>query len=310
MSQSFGASLREARERKGVSLRQISAATKISVAALESLEKDDFSKLPGGIFSRSFVRSYAIEVGLDPDKTVQRFLLEYEGEPADHDGAGHESGTPVHEPALPAPPPRRAASDLRPEFEFESKQRIASVVLRLVVMSVPVAAAIIYFSSRGVAPASESAQPLEPRQPVAQEPATPRQTPSVAADSTERSANAGDSTGVRPAREGTPLSTVTPVKAVEPAAPRASLPDVVTIELAPSGDCWAQLTADGVVVISRVLKPGERESRAFRDSALLQVGDAAACAILINGQPARPLGPAKKVRQIRITRENYTALLP
>lgn len=295
MSQSFGASLREARERKGVSLRQISAATKISVAALESLEKDDFSKLPGGIFSRSFVRSYAIEVGLDPDKTVQRFLLEYEGEPADHDGAGHESGTPVHEPVLPAPPPRRAASDLRPEFEFESKQRIASMVLRLVVMSVPVAAAIIYFNSR---------------QPVALEPATPRQTSPVAADGSQRSANAGDSTGVRRAQEETPLSAVAPVKAYEPAAPRASLPDAVTIELAPSGDCWAQLTADGVVVISRVLRPGERESRAFRDSALLQVGDAAACAILINGQPARPLGPAKKVRQIRITRENYTALLP
>ena len=284
MSQSFGASLREARERKGVSLRQISAATKISVAALESLEKNDFSKLPGGIFSRSFVRSYAIEVGLDPDKTVQRFLLEYEGEPIDHDGAAHESATRLHEPALPAPPPRRAASDLRPEFEFESKQRIASVVLRLVVMSVPVAAAIIYFSSQGLSPASESAQPLEPRQPVAEEPAVPMQRSAVAA--------------------------VTPVKAVEPAAPRASLPDAVTIELAPSGDCWAQLTADGVVVISRVLKPGERETRAFRDSALLQVGDAAACAILINGQPARPLGPAKKVRRIRITRENYTALLP
>src|SRR5262249_52218517 len=67
----FGARLRDARERRGVSLRQIANATKISIAALEALERDEISKLPGGIFSRAFVRSYAIEVGLDPEATIQ-----------------------------------------------------------------------------------------------------------------------------------------------------------------------------------------------------------------------------------------------
>src|SRR5512141_1811096 len=70
----FGAELREARERKGVSLRQIAAATKISVGALEALERNDISRLPGGIFSRAFVRSYATEIGLDPDETIRKFL--------------------------------------------------------------------------------------------------------------------------------------------------------------------------------------------------------------------------------------------
>src|SRR5882724_7476382 len=74
----FGAKLRDARERRGVSLRQIANATKISVAALEALERNDFSRLPGGIFSRAFVRAYAIQVGLDPEQTVQEFLVEYE----------------------------------------------------------------------------------------------------------------------------------------------------------------------------------------------------------------------------------------
>src|SRR4030095_903804 len=72
-----GGQLKEARERKGVSLREIAASTKISVAALESLERNDFSRLPGGIFSRAFVRAYALEVGLDPDVTVQNFLEEF-----------------------------------------------------------------------------------------------------------------------------------------------------------------------------------------------------------------------------------------
>ena len=55
----FGGKLRQARERRGISLRQIAASTKISAAALEALESNDISKLPGGIFSRAFVRSYA-----------------------------------------------------------------------------------------------------------------------------------------------------------------------------------------------------------------------------------------------------------
>ena len=72
----FGGTLRSARERKGISLRHIANATKISMGALESLERNDFSRLPGGIFSRSFVRAYAQEVGLDPDQTVADFLKE------------------------------------------------------------------------------------------------------------------------------------------------------------------------------------------------------------------------------------------
>src|SRR3982751_3636632 len=64
----FGGKLRQARERRGISLRQVASSTKIAAAALEALERNDISKLPGGIFSRAFVRSYASEVGLDPDE--------------------------------------------------------------------------------------------------------------------------------------------------------------------------------------------------------------------------------------------------
>lgn len=70
----FGAHLKQARESRGISLRQIATATKISTVALESLERGDLRKLPGGIFSRAFVRAYAIEVGLDPDEVVAEFL--------------------------------------------------------------------------------------------------------------------------------------------------------------------------------------------------------------------------------------------
>jgi cytoskeletal protein RodZ len=69
----FGLQLKQARERRGISLRQIASATKIATGALEALERGDFSRLPGGIFSRAFVRAYAIEVGLDPEETVRQY---------------------------------------------------------------------------------------------------------------------------------------------------------------------------------------------------------------------------------------------
>lgn len=73
----FGSRIKRLREERGVTLRQIADATKISVGALEALERNEISRLPGGIFSRAFVRSYAIEVGLDPEQTVRDFLIQF-----------------------------------------------------------------------------------------------------------------------------------------------------------------------------------------------------------------------------------------
>src|SRR6476659_10805116 len=73
----FGARMRHTREQRGVSLRQIAQTTKLSVSALEALERNDISRLPGGIFSRAFVRSYAAEIGVDPEQTVRDFMSQF-----------------------------------------------------------------------------------------------------------------------------------------------------------------------------------------------------------------------------------------
>ena len=74
----LGARLKHAREARGLPLSDIASRTKISVTALEALERNDLSKLPGGIFGRAFVRAYAGELGLDPDKTVSDFHVALE----------------------------------------------------------------------------------------------------------------------------------------------------------------------------------------------------------------------------------------
>ncbi len=73
----FGMTMKLAREQRGVSLRQIADVTKLSVRALEALERNDISQIPGGIYGRAFVRSYASEIGLDPEQTVRDFLARF-----------------------------------------------------------------------------------------------------------------------------------------------------------------------------------------------------------------------------------------
>ena len=97
----FGSRMKRQREERGVSLRRIADATKISVSALEALERNDISRLPGGIFSRAFVRSYAIEIGLDPEQTVRDFLVQFP-----HDSV--TIGSP-HAPQKYDPPTRRTS---------------------------------------------------------------------------------------------------------------------------------------------------------------------------------------------------------
>jgi len=138
----FGGKLRLERERRGISLRQISAATKISIAALEALERNDISKLPGGIFSRSFVRSYASEVGLNPDETVNDFLDRFQG-------------TPVT--AIPTPATASAA-----ESAFDQRQRLAGAVLKAVLIAVPLIVLILFFTMRVRTPTAQTSAPPSP----------------------------------------------------------------------------------------------------------------------------------------------------
>ena len=71
--ETFGPVLRAARERRGVTLRQLAEETKLSVELWEGLEENNLSRWPKRIFARSYVRDYAVRVGLDPDEVVNEF---------------------------------------------------------------------------------------------------------------------------------------------------------------------------------------------------------------------------------------------
>lgn len=93
MAATIGEQLRLAREERGIPLREISDQTRISVRYLEAIETNDYKRLPGGIFNRSFVRAYARYVGYDEKEAIEAYTryLREQGDTSDE-----VTTTPMH----------------------------------------------------------------------------------------------------------------------------------------------------------------------------------------------------------------------
>lgn len=97
-STQFGEHLKREREMRGVSLEEISLATRIAPRFLAALEAEQWDKLPGGVFNRGFIRSVAHYLGLDEDSMVAEYALHTKGRP---------------EPGVVADPPDRPETQWR-----------------------------------------------------------------------------------------------------------------------------------------------------------------------------------------------------
>jgi len=85
MAAGIGEKLRLEREARGIALRDISEQTRISMRYLEGIEADDYRRLPGGIFNRSFIRAYAKFIGYDEHEAIEEYTrtLRDQGESSD-----------------------------------------------------------------------------------------------------------------------------------------------------------------------------------------------------------------------------------
>ncbi len=328
----FGGKLRQARERRGISLRQIASSTKIAAAALDALEKNDISKLPGGIFSRAFVRSYAVEVGLDPDDTVREFLERFNQEP---------------------PPSAEAMAAAIPQEEkqFEQRQRQAlkglgfgtALLLVLIVIllfvlrrrsasapeppPLPVAAepapapALAPTPGPALAPAPGSALPPAPGSalPPAPGPALAPAPGSALAPAPGPALAPAPGPALAPARgpalaaaRGPALAPpLGPAPAPEAASSRpadagaatgpAPVADPLKLDVHPTSECWVSLTVDGRKLFARVMQAGEHESHIVRREAVVEIGDAGAFAFSVNGRPGNSLGDKGQVKTFKLT---------
>jgi len=125
MASSIGEQLRLAREERGIGLREICDQTRISVHYLEAIEANDYKRLPGGVFNRSFIKAYAKCVGYDEREAIEgytRYLREH-GESADD-----VNTTPMHSKVYTDTPATRSP--------------ILTVILAIVILAVLTAAAL------------------------------------------------------------------------------------------------------------------------------------------------------------------------
>jgi cytoskeleton protein RodZ len=287
----FGGKLREARERRSLTLRQIANSTKISIGMLEALERNEVSRLPGGLFSRAFVRSYAIEVGLDPKATIEEFVAHFPT-----DAAGASSSAP------------QAAED---NEDVESERQLATTVLRLVLVSVPIAALVIYFAASERTPLRPAPEPqatatavpgsLPAPPPVAQLAA---QAGNAASDAV--AAPAGSSAGAD-SIAGTQPAPLEAAGAQTRAMP--SVGNLLLVGLTATRPCWVSATVDGQKTIEQILQPDETRSVEVHRDIVLTLGDASAISLTLNGAGAKPLGKDGQVVTIRLDPTNFAGYL-
>jgi len=73
MDSGVGTVLREARSRRKVELSEVEAATRIRHRYLRAIEHEEWDVLPGGVYTRGFIRTYASFLGLDGDRLVSDY---------------------------------------------------------------------------------------------------------------------------------------------------------------------------------------------------------------------------------------------
>jgi cytoskeletal protein RodZ len=108
----FGNKFRKAREKKELSLDDVSNVTKISSRMLQAIEEERFDLLPGGVFNKGFIRAYAKHLGLNDEEAVTDYLASLRQAQID----AHEVWQPERSaaPRVASPSQRRAATESQP----------------------------------------------------------------------------------------------------------------------------------------------------------------------------------------------------
>lgn len=80
----IGASLAQARVRRGLGLAEAAKGTRLGEHYLHALEQEQFDRLPSGSYRRAFLRSYAAFLALDADLLVDEYVARYERHKSSH----------------------------------------------------------------------------------------------------------------------------------------------------------------------------------------------------------------------------------
>jgi len=79
MATEIGTTLREARTKHRIELTEAEASTKIRIRFLRAMENEEWDVLPGGSYTRGFIRTYALYLGLDGEQLADEYRKQHEG---------------------------------------------------------------------------------------------------------------------------------------------------------------------------------------------------------------------------------------
>ena len=279
--ESFGARLKREREQRKITLDEISVSTKIGTRFLSALEQDRFDQLPGGVFNKGFVRSYARHLGLDENQAIADFVA--------------ASGTGQPE-ASPEEPPVLAAMAVRVPKTASKKDNhgLPWELFALSLLIIAVAFAVWGFHSREKGKASVAAPAQAKPEPANRESAKSQPANSQPAGSSTTQAGVSES-AVTPAPAG---NIGTPPQSF--AAPANSSPEMgaFIVLIKARDDAWVSIASDGKPVSQETLTAGSEKSISAHDKVVIRTGNAGAISVSFNGKPLAPPGAYNEVKTL------------
>ena len=278
---SVGDNLRVEREARGISLREISDHTKISVRFLKAIEEGKIELLPGGIFNKSFVRHYAGYLELDQERTVAEYFEEVD---AAQDDANTQAAAPPNDGMVPS------ADGYIPLI-------LTAIALGAIVIGI--AYAIYRITDRE--PASDS--------PAAMASAAPG---NLSAGTASQAATAIDASPGPPAQTQLEKAPALAAAMQETRQGRVNPPAAGSflLQIDSLREVWLSIIADGEIEWEGFLQPQQTRRVRANEAIQMHVGDAGAVALFLNGRPLPPAGGDGEVKRLTISASGISELAP
>jgi cytoskeleton protein RodZ len=253
--QEIGEILQAKRKEKGLSLEEIEQATKIRMRYLAAIEAGDLSALPGMVYARGFIKSYADYLGLDGHALLEQY--------------GTESQASDSEPQA-----EKSSSTAAPSPAGTKKSNLWSqMAMGLGVLGIMMIVYLVVAHRSNPQPA-----PTPP-----QTPATQQKTADVQTVPPTGTAAKPDADHQKESVKQTPLEAVSKKQGHSFYQVKG---DDITLQVsATRGNNWLQVVADGKVIASETLPQGS--SRTYHATSQLDLitGNSPAIDVTVNGQP-------------------------
>lgn len=290
----LGDLLRQEREKQNLTIKDIERDTSIRALYISSIEKGQYDALPGEVYLKGFIRTYASRLGLDGAEMMKMYHEEKANPPALQKTPPREKDVPETEEK----PAAKAEAEAIPQ-EPEPKQEIPASAPR-------------QENEEEDAPAEElnDAPPLREKVQSVKKQTNHKALKLLAAAAIVLAAaagywfgsGAGETPPPAPVKQQASAPSAPPPKKETPPAPPKETKAVV-VQAKFTGKSWIEVVADNKSIYEGIPKIGEAFTWKADQSILIRSGNAGAVEITHNGKPLGKLGDSGEVTAKKFTKD-------